>query len=200
MPVPTVSFATRYLHTSAGVMVTASHNPSKYNGYKVYGVDGCQITTEVATEILAEIEKLNIFADVRTCDFEAGEANGSIQYNSDEVCTAVVERVKRQSVLFGEEVIKNVAIEYSSLNGTGLKPVTCTLQEMGYTNIMVVKEQRQPDGKFQVCLCPNQEIKEAMALGMEYMPRSVTSSCWWLQTRTATAWALLLRISQVSMS
>lgn len=78
MPVPTVSFATRYLHTSAGVMVTASHNPSKYNGYKVYGADGCQITTEAAAEILAEIEKLDIFADVKTSDFEAGVANGSI--------------------------------------------------------------------------------------------------------------------------
>ena len=78
MPVPTVSFATRYLHTSAGVMVTASHNPSKYNGYKVYGADGCQITTEAAAEILAEIEKLDIFADVKTSDFEADVANGSI--------------------------------------------------------------------------------------------------------------------------
>ena len=83
MPVPTVSFATRYLHTSAGVMVTASHNPSKYNGYKVYGADGCQITTEAAAEILAEIEKLDIFADVKTSDFDAGVANGSIQYIPD---------------------------------------------------------------------------------------------------------------------
>ena len=96
MPVPTVSFATRYLHTSAGVMVTASHNPSKYNGYKVYGVDGCQITTEAAAEILAEIEKLDIFADVKTGDFEAGVENGSIQYIPDEVYTAFVEQVKRQ--------------------------------------------------------------------------------------------------------
>lgn len=93
MPVPTVSFATRYLHTSAGVMVTASHNPSKYNGYKVYGADGCQITTEAATEILAEIEKLDIFADVKTSDFETGVANSSIQYIPDEVYTAFVEQV-----------------------------------------------------------------------------------------------------------
>ena len=120
MPVPTVSFATRYLHTSAGVMVTASHNPSKYNGYKVYGADGCQITTEAAAEILAEIEKLDIFADVKTGDFEAGMANGSIQYIPDEVYTAFVEQVKSQSVLFGEEVNKDVAIVYSPLNGTGL--------------------------------------------------------------------------------
>lgn len=78
MPVPTVSFATRYLHTSAGVMVTASHNPSKYNGYKVYGADGCQITTEAAAEILAEIEKLDIFADVKHSNFETGLVNGSM--------------------------------------------------------------------------------------------------------------------------
>lgn len=168
MPVPTVSFATHYLHTSAGVMVTASHNPSKYNGYKVYGADGCQITTEVAAEILAEIEKLDIFADVKTSDFEADMANGSIQYIPDEVYTAFVEQVKSQSVLFGEEVNKDVAIVYSPLNGTGLKPVTRTLKEMGYTNITVVKEQEQPDGNFPTCPYPNPEIKEAMALGMEY--------------------------------
>ena len=168
MPVPTVSFATRYLHTSAGVMVTASHNPSKYNGYKVYGADGCQITTEAAAEILAEIEKLDIFADVKNSDFEAGMSNGIIRYIPDEVYTAFVEQVKSQSVLFGEEVNKNVAIVYSPLNGTGLKPVTRTLKEMGYTNITVVKEQEQPDGNFPTCPYPNPEIKEAMALGMEY--------------------------------
>ena len=171
MPVPTVSFATRYLHTSAGVMVTASHNPSKYNGYKVYGADGCQITTEAAAEILAEIEKLDIFADVRTGDFEAGVASGSIQYIPEEVYTAFVEQVKSQSVLFGETVNKDVAIVYSPLNGTGLKPVTRTLKEMGYTNITVVKEQEHPDGNFPTCPYPNPEIKEAMALGMEYAKR-----------------------------
>ena len=126
------------------------------------------ITTEAAAEILAEIEKLDIFADVKTSDFEAGVAEGSIQYIPDEVYTAFVEQVKSQSVLFGEEVNKNVAIVYSPLNGTGLKPVTRTLKEMGYTNITVVKEQEQPDGNFPTCPYPNPEIKEAMALGMEY--------------------------------
>ena len=168
MPVPTVSFATRFLGTSAGVMVTASHNPSKYNGYKVYGHDGCQITSAAAKEILAEIEKLDIFADVRTGSFEAGVANGSIQYIPEEVYTAFVDAVKGQSVLFGEEVNKDVAIVYSPLNGAGLKPVLRTLDEMGYTNITVVAEQEQPDGKFPTCPYPNPEIKEAMALGMEY--------------------------------
>lgn len=168
MPVPTVSFATRYLGASAGVMVTASHNPSKYNGYKVYGPDGCQITTEAAAEVLAEIQKLDIFAGVKTGDFEAGLASGSIRYIPEEVYTAFVEQVKGQSVLFGEEVNKNVSIVYSPLNGSGLKPVTRTLREMGYTNITVVKEQEQPDGRFPTCPYPNPEIQEAMALGMDY--------------------------------
>lgn len=168
MPVPTVSFATRYLGACAGVMVTASHNPSKYNGYKVYGPDGCQITTEAAAEILSEIEKLDIFADVHTGDFEAGVADGSIRFIGDEVYTAFVNEVKNQSVLFGEKVDKDVAIVYSPLNGSGLKPVTRTLREMGYTNITVVKEQEQPDGNFPSCPYPNPEIREAMALGMEY--------------------------------
>lgn len=168
MPVPTVSYATRYLHASAGVMITASHNPSKYNGYKVYGSDGCQITTEAAADILAEIEKLDIFKDVKNSDFEAGITNGSIQYIPGEVYTAFVNEVKNQSVLYGEKVNKDVAIVYSPLNGTGLRPVTRVLTEMGYTNITVVKEQEQPDGTFPTCPYPNPEIKEAMALGMEY--------------------------------
>ena len=167
-PVPTVSFATRYLHTSAGVMITASHNPSKYNGYKVYGADGCQITTEAAEEILAEIEKLDIFADVKKIAFEDAVNEGKIAYISDEVLTAFIKEVKAQSVLFGENVNKDVAIVYSPLNGTGLKPVTRVLKEMGYTNIRIVKEQEQPDGNFPTCPYPNPEIKEAMALGMEY--------------------------------
>ena len=107
-------------------------------------------------------------SDVRTSGFEAGVANGSIRYIPDEVYTAFVEQVKAQSVLFGEKVNKNAAIVYSPLNGTGLKPVTRTLKEMGYTNITVVKEQEQPDGNFPTCPYPNPEIKEAMALGMEY--------------------------------
>ena len=171
MPVPTVSFATRYLGACAGVMVTASHNPSKYNGYKVYGPDSCQITTEAAAEILSEIEKLDIFADVKDGNFEAGMADGSIRFIGDEVYTAFVNGVKNQSVLFGEKVDKDVAIVYSPLNGSGLKPVTRTLKEMGYTNITVVKEQEQPDGNFPTCPYPNPEIKEAMALGMEYAKR-----------------------------
>lgn len=171
MPVPTVSFATRYLGASAGVMITASHNPGKYNGYKVYGADGCQITTGAAAEILTEIEKLDIFAGVKTEAFETGLAAGRIRMIREEVYTAFAEQVKGQSVLFGEQVDRNAAIVYSPLNGTGLKPVTRTLREAGYTNITVVREQEQPDGNFPTCPYPNPEIREAMALGMDYARR-----------------------------
>ena len=168
MPVPTVSFATRYLHTCAGVMITASHNPAKYNGYKVYGPDGCQITTAAAGEILEEIEKLDVFEDVSRVDFETALGSGTIEYIEPQVYTAFVEAVKGESVLFEDEVDRNVAIVYTPLNGSGLKPVTRTLEEMGYTNITVVEEQARPDGHFPTCPYPNPEIREAMALGMEY--------------------------------
>lgn len=168
MPVPTVSFATRYLHTCAGVMITASHNPAKYNGYKVYGPDGCQITTAAAGEILGEIEKLDVFEDVSRVDFETALGSGTIEYIEPQVYTAFVEAVKGESVLFEDEVDRNVAIVYTPLNGSGLKPVTRTLEEMGYTNITVVEEQARPDGHFPTCPYPNPEIREAMALGMEY--------------------------------
>ena len=170
-PVPTVSFAVRYLSASAGIMITASHNPSKYNGYKVYGEDGCQITTKAATEILGEIEKLDIFIDVKRLDFDAAVSEGKITYISEDVLTAFVENVKNQSVLFGEKVNRDAAIVYSPLNGTGLIPVTRTLKEMGYTNITLVEEQRLPDGAFPTCPYPNPEIREAMALGLEYARR-----------------------------
>ena len=168
MPVPCVSFATRTLHCAAGIMVTASHNPSKYNGYKVYGADGCQMTTAAANEVLGEIEKLDLFADSKRIDFEEGLKTGSIAWIPDEVYTAFVEEVKKQSVVGDAEINKDVAIVYSPLNGAGLKPVLRTLKETGYTNITVVKEQEQPDGNFPTCPYPNPEIHEAMALGMEY--------------------------------
>lgn len=167
-PVPTVSFATRYLNASAGVMITASHNPSKYNGYKVYGADGCQITTEVAAEIYAQIEKIDIFKDIDFGNFETSLKENKIEYISDNVLTAYIEKVKEQSVLFDDQVDRDVAIVYSPLNGAGYIPVTRALNEMGYTSITVVEEQRLPDGNFPTCPYPNPEIKEAMQLGIEY--------------------------------
>lgn len=168
MPTPCLSFAVRQLGCAAGIMITASHNPSEYNGYKVYGPDGCQITTEAAAEILTEIEKLDIFADVQTGSFEEGMASGKISYIGEEVYDAFVENVKKQSCAGGSEINKDVAIVYSPLNGTGLKPVLRTLRESGYTNVTVVKEQECPDGDFPTCPFPNPEVKEAMSLGIEY--------------------------------
>ena len=198
MPTPCLSFATRALHCAAGIMLTASHNPAKYNGYKVYGADGCQITTEAAAEILAEIEALDLFTDIRMSDFEivgtrdTAEANVSAKDSvttpaagesdapatsrifriGEAVYTDFVENVKKQSVLGPDDHIdRNVAIVYSPLNGTGRAPVTRTLRECGYTNITLVKEQEMPDGHFPTCPYPNPEIKEAMALGMDYAER-----------------------------
>ena len=169
MPTPCLSYAVRALKCAAGIMVTASHNPSKYNGYKVYGADGCQITTEAAEKILAEIEKLDIFADVKLGDFDALMAEGKIRYISEDVYTDFVEEVKKQSLLGqNDKIDRDVAIVYTPLNGTGLKPVTRTLKETGFTNITVVPEQEKPDGNFPTCPYPNPEIREAMALGMEY--------------------------------
>ena len=198
MPTPCLSFATRALHCAAGIMLTASHNPAKYNGYKVYGADGCQITTEAAAEILAEIEALDLFTDIRMTDFEiagtrdTAAANVSAKDSSttpatgendtpaparifwigEAVYTDFVENVKKQSVLGPDDHIdRNVAIVYSPLNGTGRAPVPRTLRECGYTNITLVKEQEMPDGHFPTCPYPNPEIKEAMALGMDYAER-----------------------------
>lgn len=168
LPVPCVSYGVRHLKVSAGVMITASHNPSIYNGYKVYGDDGCQITTNAADEILAEIESLDVFSDVRLGHFDTLVNEGKITYIEDSVLDSFIAEVKKQSVLYDEEVNKNVSIVYSPLNGAGLKPVTRTLKEMGYTNIFVVPEQENPDGNFPTCPYPNPEIKEAMALGMKY--------------------------------
>ena len=172
LPVPTVSYATRYIGASAGVMITASHNPSKYNGYKVYGSDGCQITTEAAAEILAEIEKIDIFSDVKRMPWASARIAGKIEDIPETVLDAFIEEVKGQSVLFGDDVDRNVAIVYSPLNGTGLEPVTRVLKETGFTNITVVEEQRLPDGNFPTCPYPNPEIREAMELGLQYCERT----------------------------
>ncbi|WP_225047576.1 phospho-sugar mutase [Lacticaseibacillus kribbianus] len=169
MPTPCLSFATRQLHCAAGIMITASHNPAKYNGYKVYGADGCQITTEAAAVILREIEALDIFTDVWRGDYAAAVAAGQITDIPASVTDDFVAAVRRESLLApGTAIDRDVAIVYSPLNGTGLRPVTRTLREAGFTNLFVVPEQEQPDGDFPTCPFPNPEIQEAMALGMRY--------------------------------
>ena len=171
MPVPCVSFAVRYFKCAAGVMVTASHNPSKYNGYKVYGPDGCQITDQAADAILSEIEKTDIFSGIKHGDFDAFVKSGKIKYIGEDCYSAFIKEVKDRSVIFGDEINKDVAIVYSPLNGAGLKPVLRALNESGFTNISVVKEQEQPDGNFPTCPYPNPEIRQALSLGLEYASR-----------------------------
>ena len=169
MPTPCLSFAVRELGCAAGVMVTASHNPSEYNGYKVYGADGCQITTEAAKEIYEKIEKNDIFTQVSQISLEEAKDNHKVNYIPAAVYEKFLQCVQEQSVLGEkEEIDKNVSIVYSPLNGTGLKPVLDSLKRAGYGQITVVKEQEKPDGRFPTCPYPNPEIREAMSLGMEY--------------------------------
>lgn len=172
MPTPLLSYAVRALNCSAGVMITASHNPAQYNGYKVYGSDGCQITIDVAKEVQEKIEKQDIFNSVRTMEFQTALTNGSIEYIKPAIYGAFIDEIKKQSVLYGDEVNRDFAIVYSPLNGTGLKPVTRILQENGFTNIVVVSEQEQPDGNFPTCSYPNPEMREAMELGLRYCEKA----------------------------
>ena len=167
MPTPALSYAVRALSCNGGIVVTASHNPAKYNGYKVYGEDGCQITPEAAKSILSEISCVDIFRDVRTMDFEQGVREGKILYIPEKLTADYLNRVSKEAFQ-PEGIDKNVAIVYTPLNGAGLHCVTRILKENGYTNISVVKEQEEPDGNFPTCPYPNPEIREALALGLSY--------------------------------
>ena len=167
-PVPALSFATRYLKCCSGIMITASHNPSKYNGYKVYGSDGCQITTEAAKEILSYISAIDVFEGFKTMDLDEAFEKGLVEYIKPVVLTKFIEEVKKQSFLGNEKIDKNIAIVYSPLYGSGLEPVKRALTELGYTNVNIVKEQEMPNGYFPTCPYPNPEIKEALQVGLEY--------------------------------
>ena len=167
MPTPSLSFAVRYLECSGGIVITASHNPAKYNGYKVYGSDGGQITTETADSILNEINNIDPFSDVKYMDFDAALSQKLIVYIEEKTVTAYIEAVSTQA-LCGDEINKNISVIYTPLNGSGLHCVMRTLKENGFTNIAVVKEQEQPDGNFPTCPYPNPEMKEALALGIQY--------------------------------
>ena len=167
MPTPSLSYAVRCLGCSGGIVITASHNPAKYNGYKVYGADGGQITSEAASQILEEISKLDIFSDIKKLSFEEGIKREIITYIEDSVIDAYIQQVSAQA-LCKDEIDKSVSIVYTPLNGAGLKCVLRVLKENGFTNISVVKEQEYPDGNFPTCPYPNPEIREAMELGIQY--------------------------------
>lgn len=165
MPTPSLSFAVRHLKCSGGIVITASHNPSKYNGYKVYGSDGCQITTEAAASILSEIETVDIFKDVKSSSFGEALAQEKVTYIGDQMVREYLNAVSSQT-LCENETDKGFSIVYTPLNGAGLKCVTQILKENGFKNISVVKEQEKPDGRFPTCPYPNPEIKEALELGL----------------------------------
>ena len=171
-PVPTVSFATRTLKASAGIMITASHNPKQYNGYKVYGEDGCQITPSAALKITEEIDSLDIFKDIKKEDFHNALTKGEIEYIDQTILDRFLDAVKKQSVLYGDPANKTIQIVYTPLNGSGYIPVYRVLKETGFQNISVVEEQQDPDGNFPTCPYPNPEIKESLELGLQYCKKN----------------------------
>ena len=164
MPVPALSFATRYYNCNAGIMVTASHNPAKYNGYKVYGADGCQITLEAADAVLAAIDKHDYFDSIELTDFDAAVAADKIVWIDDKCLRDFVDAVL--ALRPGNDVSK-LKLVYTPLNGSGLEPVKMLLDRMGVTQVTVVPEQEKPDGSFPTCPYPNPEIREAMETGLK---------------------------------
>ena len=167
MPVPALSFATRYYEANAGIMVTASHNPAKYNGYKAYGPDGCQMTDEAADIVYTEIQKTDILTGAKVMDFEEGIKAGLIEYVGDDCKEALYQAIEARSVRPGICVASGLKLVYSPLNGSGLVPVTRVLKDIGITDVTIVPEQQYPDGHFPTCPYPNPEIFEALRLGLE---------------------------------
>ena len=163
-PTPALSWAVRYLGCGAGICVTASHNPAKYNGYKVYGADGCQITLEAAAKVLAAIEQHDYFDDPKLVDYDEAVAAGTIQSIDDKCLSDFVDAVL--ALRPGNDVSK-LKLVYTPLNGSGLEPVRMLLDRMGVTQVTVVPEQEKPDGNFPTCPYPNPEIREAMETGLK---------------------------------
>ncbi len=169
-PVPTLSWAVRDLGCSGGICMTASHNPAPYNGYKAYGPDGCQITSEAAAAISAAIAETDAFTGVKTMDFDEAVAAGTIRWIDDAVLERYYDAVLAQSVnnLSAEQIsAAPLKLVYTPLNGTGLVPVTTVLSRAGVSDVTVVPEQEQPDGDFPTCPYPNPEIREAMQRGID---------------------------------
>ena len=169
-PVPTLSFAVRDLGCSGGICMTASHNPAAYNGYKAYGPDGCQITSEAAKSISASIANTDAFSGVKTMGFDEAVASGMVKWIDDAVLERYYDAVLSKSVssLSAEQVAEApLKLVYTPLNGTGLIPVTTVLERAGITDITVVPEQREPNGDFPTCPYPNPEIREAMQKGID---------------------------------
>ena len=167
MPVPALSFATRYYQANAGIMITASHNPAKYNGYKAYGPDGCQMTDAAAAIVYSEIQKTDILTGAKMMGFEDGLAAGLIEYVGEDCKEALYDAIKARSVRPGLCKTAGLKLVYSPLNGSGLVPVMRVLGDIGIDDITIVPEQKNPDGNFPTCPYPNPEIFEALRLGLE---------------------------------
>ena len=172
MPVPALSFATRYYKANAGIMVTASHNPAKYNGYKAYGPDGCQMTDDAAAVVYAEIQNTDILEGAKRISFEEGIAQGLIEYVGDDCKEGLYDAIKACQVRPGLCKTAGLKLVYSPLNGSGLVPVTRILNDIGIDDITIVPEQKYPDGNFPTCPYPNPEIFEALRLGLELAKES----------------------------
>ena len=166
-PTPVLSFLVRHFGCKAGIMVTASHNPAKYNGYKAYGSDGCQMTDNAAGAVYDEIQKIDMFTGVKTMDFDKAVEEGLIEYVNDDVYTEYLANVKEQQVNEGLCADSGLKVVYTPLNGTGNKLVRRVLKEIGINDVTVVPEQEMPDGNFTTCPYPNPEIKEALQLGLD---------------------------------
>ena len=167
MPTPMLSWAVRYFKCDAGVMVTASHNPAKYNGYKVYGSDGCQLTIDAADAVLAEINKTDTFGGITAISFDEGLRSGMIKYIDDKCIDEYMAEVKKQAIHPDICASSGLKVVYTPLNGTGNKPVRRILRESGIRDVIVVPEQENPDGNFTTCPYPNPEFKEALQKGLE---------------------------------
>ena len=167
MPTPMLSYAVRNLKCSAGIMITASHNPAKYNGYKVYGSDGCQLTLDAAEIVLKNIESVPMFDGAKTISYDDGVADGRINYIPQSVIDSYLDEVSKQGIHTDLVKSSGLKVVYTPLNGTGNKPVRAILKKIGIKEVTVVPEQENPDGNFPTCPFPNPEIKEALAKGLE---------------------------------
>ncbi|MDO4189243.1 MAG: phospho-sugar mutase [Lachnospiraceae bacterium] len=172
MPVPALSFATRYYNCNAGIMVTASHNPAKYNGYKAYGPDGCQMTDDAAAIVYAEIQKTDVLTGAKFISFAEGVEKGLIKFVGDDCKDAFYKAIEDRQVRPGLCKSAGLKLVYSPLNGSGLVPVTRVLNDIGITDITIVPEQEYPNGYFTTCSYPNPEIFEALKLGLELAKES----------------------------
>ena len=172
MPVPALSFATRFYNCNAGIMVTASHNPAKYNGYKAYGPDGCQMTDDAAAIVYAEIQKTDVLTGAKYISFSEGIEKGLIKFVGDDCKDAFYKAIEDRQVRPGLCKSAGLKLVYSPLNGSGLVPVTRVLKDIGITDITIVPEQEYPNGYFTTCSYPNPEIFEALELGLKLAKES----------------------------